>query len=111
MAKLKADIELKPYGENSTPFKGEVADDVAAYLIESGKACEDDFEELPNVQSTTLSEMKEALKNAGVQFKGNASKKVIEELFNGLPKTEPDQSEIKTDYLSSEEVSEETIEE
>jgi len=47
MAKLKDNIELTPYGINSTPFKGEVADDVAAFLIESGKATEDDFEVLP----------------------------------------------------------------
>jgi len=46
MAKLKDGIELKSYGETSTPFKGEVADDVAAYLIESGKAKESDFEVL-----------------------------------------------------------------
>lgn len=58
MAKLKDNIELRPYGINSTPFKGEVADDVAAFLIESGKAQPEDFEVLPGNEVKKINKKK-----------------------------------------------------
>lgn len=58
MAKLKDNIELTPYGINSTPFKGEVADDVATFLIESGKAQPEDFEVLPGNEVKKINKKK-----------------------------------------------------
>lgn len=49
MPKIKDTVELYPFGHNCQQLKGEVSEETKQYLIESGKANEDDFEQVTEV--------------------------------------------------------------
>jgi len=43
--KVKEGVELYPYGLHCEPIKGEVSEEIYLFLIETGKAKEEDFEQ------------------------------------------------------------------
>lgn len=50
MAKLKEGVEIRPFGASSLINNENITDNIALYLLESGKATKEDFEELPKVK-------------------------------------------------------------
>lgn len=50
MAKLKEGVEIRPFGASSLINNENLTDNIALYLLESGKADKEDFEELPKLK-------------------------------------------------------------
>jgi len=54
MAKLKKNTVIHPFGPASNIDNSNITDNIAVYLLESGKATEEDFEELPAEKKKTV---------------------------------------------------------
>lgn len=52
-AKLKEGVVLQPYGANSLIDNSNLTDEIALFLLETGRAIEEDFEALPNKKRKT----------------------------------------------------------
>jgi len=77
MAKLKEEKFLTPFGEKSRIDNSNITDEIATYLLESGKAVEEDFEELPGKAEKpkpVLTEQEKAAKIKANQEKGAATR-------------------------------------